>query len=361
MVAFSGPSSITCGQMSAMKRPSEVPPLVESSVVDTLHLLDGGADRIHQIAARREVGLAGEFPFQIVFQPVLVENGVDLLFQAIHRAGGGEAEIEQDLDRAGHHIGGTGAAVDVGDLPGSRREIFVAVVPCGGGQFGNGGRGQMDGVLHQMRIGDVALHAFDRERAGQRAAPAVLDGVAGFGDGGRLADDAVIQFLVAFLQGFHHAHRAVDRHTFFIRGEQQGDGAAMLRVFGDELLDGGDEGGERTFHVGRAASVQHAVAHRGREWVAVPFVHRAGRYHVGVPGEADHRRSMAAPCPQIVHLAVAHLFQAEIERGQARADDVDAAVIHRGERMAGDELFGEVESVAHFVVFKDPGFRNRFR
>ncbi len=32
IVAFSGPNSTTCGQIFEMKRPSEVPPVVESSV-----------------------------------------------------------------------------------------------------------------------------------------------------------------------------------------------------------------------------------------------------------------------------------------------------------------------------------------
>jgi hypothetical protein len=31
MVAFTGPNSATWGQISAMKRPSEVPPVVDSS------------------------------------------------------------------------------------------------------------------------------------------------------------------------------------------------------------------------------------------------------------------------------------------------------------------------------------------
>ena len=33
MVAFTGPNSTTCGQISAMKRPSDVPPVVDSSGV----------------------------------------------------------------------------------------------------------------------------------------------------------------------------------------------------------------------------------------------------------------------------------------------------------------------------------------
>ncbi len=33
MLALRGPNSTTCGQISAMKRPSEVPPVVDSSGV----------------------------------------------------------------------------------------------------------------------------------------------------------------------------------------------------------------------------------------------------------------------------------------------------------------------------------------
>ena len=42
MVALIGPNSTTCGQMRAMKRPSEVPPLVDSS---------GGVPQVSLMAA----------------------------------------------------------------------------------------------------------------------------------------------------------------------------------------------------------------------------------------------------------------------------------------------------------------------
>ena len=48
-----------------------------------------------------------------------------------------------------------------------------------------------------MRIGDVALHAVDIERAGLRAAAADLDAVAEHFDIGRLAEHAMVEFLAA--------------------------------------------------------------------------------------------------------------------------------------------------------------------
>jgi hypothetical protein len=69
-----------------------------------------------------------------------------------------------------------------------------------GGQFGHGRRGQWIG-FGQMRVGDVALDALDRQLAGQRAAPAVLDHVAERVDRGRFADDAEVE----------HSRRALQR------------------------------------------------------------------------------------------------------------------------------------------------------
>jgi hypothetical protein len=67
---------------------------------------------------------------------VLVEDGMHALLQAFHGAGGGEAEVEVDHHFARDHVGGAGAAVDVGHLPGGRQEVFVARVPLFGHQFG---------------------------------------------------------------------------------------------------------------------------------------------------------------------------------------------------------------------------------
>ena len=48
MLALSGPNSTTCSQMRAMKRPSDVPPVVDSSVVHAGFVVDRLAERVRQ-------------------------------------------------------------------------------------------------------------------------------------------------------------------------------------------------------------------------------------------------------------------------------------------------------------------------
>ncbi len=48
MLALSGPNSTTCGQIFAMKRPSQVPPVVDSTGVDAGLGADRRAERLAQ-------------------------------------------------------------------------------------------------------------------------------------------------------------------------------------------------------------------------------------------------------------------------------------------------------------------------
>ncbi len=65
MVALHGPNSITCGQILAMKRPSEVPPVVESSVFTPVSAAMAAASASVSVTARREEGLAAQLPRQL--------------------------------------------------------------------------------------------------------------------------------------------------------------------------------------------------------------------------------------------------------------------------------------------------------
>ena len=65
MVAFTGPSSTTSSQMSAMKRPSDVPPVQESSGSTPGDVPDGVA----ATSTRRPRGVRNGLP-----QPVHVER-----------------------------------------------------------------------------------------------------------------------------------------------------------------------------------------------------------------------------------------------------------------------------------------------
>src|SRR5690606_1251788 len=141
-------------------------------------LADAGRHGVQQFARLGQEGQAGQRPVDAPVQAVPVENGGHALLEAFLGGFGAEAEVEHHLQLAGDHVGGAGAAVNVGDLEAGRREVGVAVVPVFGGQFGQRRGGQVDRVLRQVRVGHVALLAAHGQHAAQGAAPAVLHHVA---------------------------------------------------------------------------------------------------------------------------------------------------------------------------------------
>ncbi len=74
----------------------------------------------------------------------------------------------------------------------------------------------------------------------------------------------------------------------------------MARVPLDELLAGGHHGGKAALHVRRTAAVEHPVAYRGLERIALPLLERARRHHVGVSGETEYGALGAAPRPEVI-------------------------------------------------------------
>ena len=61
--------------------------------------------------------MTADRPFQIVFEAMLVEDGMHTLLQTVYRAGGAETEVEVNDDIARDDIRCTGTAVDVRYLP----------------------------------------------------------------------------------------------------------------------------------------------------------------------------------------------------------------------------------------------------
>ncbi|MNN21554.1 hypothetical protein D3C81_1348810 [compost metagenome] len=204
----------------------------------------------------------------------------------------------------------------------------------------------------------MPLHALDRELAGQRAAPAVLDHVAEGVHRGRLANHAVVQPLAARLEGLHHLHRAVMRRAFLVAGDQEGDGAGVGRMLGHEFLHGDHEAGDGGLHVRRAPAVELAVAVGGLERVRLPLVHRAGRHHVGMAGEgqqlACRARRAALHRPQVGHAEVVRaadeVFAYEAEGLQAGFQHGLAAFVSGRDGAAADQVFGQGEGGVHVAV-----------
>ncbi len=127
-------------------------------------------------------------------------------------------------------------------------------------------------------------------------------------------------------------------------------------MLADQALHCGDERGDRGLHVGGAAPVQIAVALDRLEGIGLPLLERPGGHDIGVAGEANHGRAAAAPCPQIVHRAEAHRFDAEAERLQAGSQDLLAASVIGGDGAAADQRFGERQGGAGCgIVRHGPG------
>jgi len=187
----------------------------------------------------------------------------------------------------------------------------------------------------------VALDALDRQGARKRAAPAVLDHVAQRVDRGRFADDAVVERFATCLEGFDDGHGAIDGIAFFIGGEQEGERTGMVRVSGEEGFDGRHRSSDRGFHVGRAASVEHAVADFRGEGRAGPFFQRAGRHDIGVAGKDEERRRRATARPEIGDTVAVDVFDGEAECGEAFGNDCATAGIFRRDGRPGDDLPGQ--------------------
>ena len=124
--------------------------------------------------------------------------------------------------RARDDVAGAGARVDVRDLPASsagnircRGPIRVAASSA------MRRRDVVHRVAREVRIGDVALDAFDDELAESEPRRPFLIMSPSASTAGRLADDAVVELLAARLQRLDHSHRAVDGGAFLVGREQQ--------------------------------------------------------------------------------------------------------------------------------------------
>ena len=161
---------------------------------------------------------------------MLVQDGLGALTKDGVSQFGGKAEIKHHLQLAGYDIGRASTAIDIGDLEGRGGEKVISLIPLLCGQFCQCGGREMDGVLGQVGIGHMALHAAYRHSRSQRATAAVLDHIAHAGRGRGLSHHTPIDFLVARFQPFDHFHRAVFGGAFLVAGNQEGDAAIVVGV-----------------------------------------------------------------------------------------------------------------------------------
>src|SRR5256886_14244041 len=126
-----------------------------------------------------------------------------------------------------------------------------------------------------MRIGDVALHAVDVERARQRAASADLDAIAELLEIRGLAEHAMVEFLAARRRPLQQLDRAGDGNVFLVARDQERDRAfavlARLAAMAGEMTEHRSHAaGNAALHGDRAAATEKTVLHLARERAMAP-------------------------------------------------------------------------------------------
>jgi hypothetical protein len=114
---------------------------------------------------------------------------------------------------------------------------------------------------------------------------------------------------------------------------------------GGEALDRGDHRRDRRLHVRRAAAIQVPGALGRRERLARPLLDGTRRHDVHMAGETDDRPACAVHRPQVARLRAVHPLADESGWGKTMGDQVEAPVVERCDRPAGDQLLRQVERV----------------
>ena len=110
----------------------------------------------------------------------------------------------------------------------------------------------------------MPLAALYGQRAGQRAAAAVFNGLAQSRRVGRLTHQTEIRDIVCLPHPVDHLHRAVDRVSFFIACYNQAEAAGQL-IRGKIASDRRHKGRDAAFHICRAPAINQAVFYLTRE------------------------------------------------------------------------------------------------
>ena len=113
----------------------------------------------------------------------------------------------------------------------------------------------MNRVARHVRVGDMALNAFDDEAPAHAATAAVLDHVASLLHRGGFANDAVIELLATFHQLFANQGRSVFGGTLLVTGNEHRDGQGRCRLSNPKLSDRYHDRSQRSHHVAGATAI----------------------------------------------------------------------------------------------------------
>ena len=85
------------------------------------------------------------------------------------------------------------------------------------------------------------------------------------------------------------------------------------------------------------------------ERISLPFRTVAGRDHVSVSRETQHRPLSTVSCPEIVDLAKGHLLNCETQHLQFKGEQFLAATVIRADGWACKQRLAQVKSGGHGV------------
>ena len=268
-----------------------------------------------------------------------------------------ETDVEPGASLARDHIAGGVADIDRGEFEVGGLELRAAVIERLVAQRHDQPRNIRHRVRGAMRIGDVALHAVNMQRARLRAAAADLDAVAHHLDIAGLTDHAMIEFLSPCGGPFQQLDRAVDCDVFLVAGDEERNRTftvvLRLAAIGCEIIENsGDAAGDPAFHVDGAAPIQKAVLHIARECAVFPGGFVAGRHDVGMSGKADMGRLGTDAGIEVVDIGGARLRKGDavhVEAGSLQdvLEDAERAGIRRRHRRAANQIAGNREGVTH--------------
>ena len=258
-----------------MKRASEVPPEVESSglrpvtssIAETARSVNGPGFGHEDVRVRRLPHDPGADAVAAGFgQPL-----IDQVSQAFVGVVVVEADVEFGARLRRDDVACGIADVDRGEFQVGGLELRAAVIERLVAERHDQPRDIRHRIRRAVRIGDVALHAVDIERAGLRAAAADLDAVAHHLDIGGLAEHAMIEFLAALGDPLQQFHGAVDGDVFLVAGDQERDRAFRFAAMVGEILQHRrDTAGDAALHVDGAAAVKKTVLDIAGEGAVAP-------------------------------------------------------------------------------------------
>ena len=113
-----------------MKRPSEVPPPVESFGGAPVTSCTAALTASERIPAGGIEGLPGDEPLEGEAHAVTAQDLLDRRLEPLERLGGRVAQVEARPQLPGNDVRRPGPGVEVGDLEARRLEVLRALVPA---------------------------------------------------------------------------------------------------------------------------------------------------------------------------------------------------------------------------------------